>query len=225
MKRILIVGVLVLAGGALLMAAGALGWTLHRYLGKDPLTVTPLPRDPGEARILATLRRMEETGNIQFGVPESDGRRLRLLAEALGAKSVVEVGTSTGYSGLWLCLGVRASGGHLTTFEIDAGRAARARDVFRQAGVDRQVTVVVGDAHHTLAGWNAPIDLIFLDADKQGYPDYLEKLLPFLRPGGLILAHNVEDAPAYVERVAADSTLDTVALTQGSGLSATLRKR
>jgi predicted O-methyltransferase YrrM len=120
---------------------------------------------------------------------------------------------------------VERSGGHVTTFEIDPNRAAQARGFFRQAGVESQITVVEGDAHKNIAAVKGPVDLVFLDADKPGYPDYLKQVLPLVRPGGLILAHNVASAPEYLEAVAANPELETIQLTQGSGLSATLKKR
>ncbi len=82
----------------------------------------------------------------------------------------------------------------------------------------------MGDAHKTLPSLAGPVDLVFLDADKDGYVDYLNQLLPRLRPGGLILAHNVEYAPQYLSQLRASAELDTVRLTQASGLSATLKK-
>lgn len=222
MRRILLIGVL---APAALAAAGILGWNLHRMFGEEPALAAASAKTAQEERILAAIRHMETSGDIRFGVPESDGRRLRLLVEAAGARNVVEVGTSTGYSGLWLCLGVSATGGHVTTFELEPRIAARARENFRRAGADGLITVVEGDAHRMLAAAPDPIDVVFLDADKEGYLDYLKQLLPRVRPGGLVLAHNVERAPGYVARVASDKALDTVALTQGSGLSATLKKR
>jgi predicted O-methyltransferase YrrM len=80
----------------------------------------------GEERILSVLRRMVETRQTYLSVPEADGRALRLLAEAIGAKNVVEIGTSTGYSGLWFCLGLQRTGGHLRTFEVDHQRTTQA---------------------------------------------------------------------------------------------------
>jgi predicted O-methyltransferase YrrM len=211
-------------GAGLLAGAGTLGWYAHVFFGDFNLAPARSNAE-WEARVLATLDQMQRAGARQFGVPESDGRRLRLLTEALGARSVVEIGTSTGYSGLWLCLGVRQSGGHVTTFEIDPKRAARAREFFHQAGVENHVTVVEGDAHKNLAALKGNVDLVFLDADKEGYTDYLRQLLPLVRPGGLILAHNVSMAPEYVQAVASNPELETIQLTQGSSLSATLKKR
>src|SRR2546428_7744825 len=94
-----------------------------------------------EARIRSVLEEMRAGGRTYLSVPPEDGRALRLLTEAIGARSVVEIGTSTGYSGLWFCLALQATGGRLTTFEIDHGRAAAAPKNFQQAGVDSRGTV------------------------------------------------------------------------------------
>lgn len=185
----------------------------------------PLGKDAAEKRILAVIEEADRTGRTFSSVPASDGRVLRLLTEAVGARHVVEIGTSTGYSGLWFCLALEKTKGRLTTFEIDARRAAMAREHFKQAGVDTLVTLIEGDAHQKIAALKDPIDVLFLDADKEGYVDYLEKLLPLVRPGGLILAHNVNMADDYVRRVTTSPELDTVFFMQGGGLGITLKKR
>jgi predicted O-methyltransferase YrrM len=160
-----------------------------------------------------------------LSVPPEDGAALRLLAEAADAKNVVEIGTSTGYSGLWLCLALLRTGGHLTTFEIDHERAVMARGHFREAGVENLITIVEGDAHDQIGKLKLPIDVAFIDADKSGYVDYLNKLLPLVRPGGLILAHNVEMVPDYVKAVTTNPGLETIFYTPGAGLGVTLRRR
>jgi len=147
------------------------------------------------------------------------------MTEAIGAKDVLEIGTSTGYSGLWLSLALHRTGGKLTTFEIDPGRAAEARRHFKEAGVDRIVTVIQGDAHQRLKERKEPVDLVFIDADKEGYVDYLRQVLPLLRPGGVILAHNTGSVPDYINAVTTNPDLETVFYMQGSGLSVTLKKR
>ena len=81
-------------------------------------------------------------------MPAADGRVLRLLTEAANAKHVVEIGTSTGLSGLWYCMALEKTGGKLTTFEYDSGRAATAKKHFKDGRVERLATVVEGDAHH-----------------------------------------------------------------------------
>jgi predicted O-methyltransferase YrrM len=189
------------------------------------LAAPPLARTEAERRILAVLDQARSSGDVYLEVPIIDGRMLRLLTEAAGARNVVEIGTSTGYSGLWLCLALQKTGGKLTTFEIDPGRAAEARKHFQQAGVGPMVTVVEGDAHENVKRLKEPIDVVFIDADKQGYVDYLSRLLPLVRPGGLILAHNVDSAPEYIKAVTTNPDLETVFYMQGAGLGVTLKKR
>ena len=185
----------------------------------------PLAKNDAEQKILAVLDDIVKSHHTYLSVPMQDGRALRLLAEAAGAKSIVEIGTSTGYSGLWFCLALQPAGGHLTTFEMDHGRATMARGHFRQAGVDSLVTIVEGDAHQNVAKVKGPVDLAFIDADKDGYVDYLSKVLPLVRPGGLILAHNVEMVPDYVKAVTTSRELETVFYMEGGGLAVTLKKR
>jgi caffeoyl-CoA O-methyltransferase len=177
-----------------------------------------------EGKILAVLSRMVKSHETYLSVPEQDGKALRLLTEATGAKDVVEIGTSTGYSGLWFCLALQTTNGRLTTFEIDHQRAAAARTHFKEAGVEDRVTIVEGDAHEKVAKLKGPIDLAFIDADKGGYVDYLHKLLPLMKPGGLILAHNVDMVPDYVKAVTTDADLETIFYTAGGGLAVTLKK-
>ena len=174
----------------------------------------PTPKSEAEKKILDVLDEMdrnERRGMMNASV--EDGRLLRLLVESIGAKHVVEIGTSNGFSGIWICLALRSTGGKLTTFELDAGRAALARKNFERAGVAELVTLVEGDAHAEVTKLDQPIDLLFLDADKSGYLDYLNKLLPLVRPGGLIVAHNMrrpEPDPAFVEAITTNPNLDTI---------------
>ncbi|HZT38759.1 MAG TPA: class I SAM-dependent methyltransferase [Bryobacteraceae bacterium] len=185
----------------------------------------PTAKSAEEKRILDVLEEAQRSGDVYLQVPVADGRMLRILTESTGAKSVVEVGTSTGYSGLWFCLALQKTGGRLTTFEIDAGRAARARRHFQQAGVDSIVNLIEGDAHQNVRQVRGPVDVVFIDADKEGYVDYLNKLLPAVRPGGLILAHNVEMVPDYVKTVTSNPDLETIFYMEGGGLAITLKKR
>ena len=151
----------------------------------------PRPRDEAEQRIVAVMDDMQDKQTRGMGnvLPE-DGRLMRMLAESLDAKHVVELGTANGYSAMWFCLALRATGGRLTTHEIDAGRIAMAKENFRRAGVEQLVTLVEGDAHETVKKLEGPIDIVLLDAEKEGFCDYIEKLLPLVRKGGLIIAHD-----------------------------------
>jgi len=197
---------------------------------RPPFERGPLPKGEAETRILEALDDMNRTQREgMMNVPVEDGRLLRLLAESINARHVVEIGTSNGYSGIWLCLALRGTGGRLTTYEIDAARAALARRNFKRAGVERMVTLVEGDAHDEVKQLREPIDLLFLDADKSGYLDYLKRLLPLVRPGGLIVAHNMvrpTPDPAFLDAITSDPDLETLFLNMhAAGVAVSLKKR
>jgi caffeoyl-CoA O-methyltransferase len=216
-RTILMIGLVL---GVAWMAVGQ-----RRGFGRYRTESLPQAQTEAEKRILGVVDEAAKAGEMFSNVPASDGRMLRLLTEAAGAKHVVEIGTSTGISGLWFCLALQKTGGKLTTFEIDHGRAAMAREHFKKAGMDRIVTVVQGDAHRNVSALKEPIDVLFIDADKDGYLDYLNKLLPLVRPGGLILAHNVEMADDYARQVTTNPDLETLFWGEGAGLGVTLKKR
>ncbi len=216
-RTILMIGLVL---GVAWMAVGQ-----RRSFGRYRTESLPLAKTEAEKRILGVVDEAAKAGEMFANVPASDGRMLRLLTETAGAKHVVEIGTSTGISGLWFCLALQKTGGKLTTFEIDAGRAAMAREHFKRAGVDRIVTVVQGDAHRNVSGIKEPIDVLFIDADKEGYLDYLNKLLPLVRPGGLILAHNVNMADDYARQVTTNPDLETLFCGERGDLGVTLKKR
>jgi predicted O-methyltransferase YrrM len=175
----------------------------------------PRPRDDAEKRIIGVMDDMQDNqargmGNV---LPE-DGRLMRMLAESLEAKHVVELGTANGYSAMWFCLALRATGGKLTTHEIDRERIAMAKENFRRAGVEPLVTLVEGDAHETIKDLRGPIDVVLLDAEKEGFCDYLEKLLPLVRKGGLIIAHDssgqADMMDDYFKAITENPNLETV---------------
>ena len=225
--------VVTLATGLLLLAAAPVVASERDAAAAEadtpPTERGPLAKTPTEKKILEVLddmHRNQRRGMMNVSV--EDGRLLRLLTETMGAKHVVEIGTSNGYSGIWICLALRNTGGKLTTYEIDARRAELARENFKRAKVGQMVTLIEGDAHDEVTKLSEPIDLLFLDADKKGYVDYLGKLLPRVRPGGLIVAHNMvrpEPDPAFLEAITANPDLETVFLgMQGAGIGVTLKK-
>ena len=118
----------------------------------------PLAASAGERRILAALDEVYRNHRY-LSVPEPDGRLLRILEESIGARHVVELGTSTGYSGLWILLGLAKTGSRLTSYEIDRGRHEMARSNFEKAGVLARVPLVLGDAHAEVTKLKEPIDL------------------------------------------------------------------
>lgn len=178
-----------------------------------------------EGRVLAVIDEAQKSGNTHRNVPVVDGRTLRLLAECMGAQKVVEIGTSTGISGLWLSLAMMRTGGRLVSFENDTGRAAVARANFEKAGVASLVTVIEGNARERIGSVEGPIDMVFLDADKPAYRDYLALLLPLVRPGGLIVAHNMNMVPSYAQAITSDPSLETILAGDGKRLGITLKKR
>jgi len=192
---------------------------------------TPKAKDDVEKKVLAVLDDMDKNQRRgMMNVPTEDGRLLRMLAEMSAAKHVVEVGTSNGYSGIWIALGLLTTGGKLTTYEIDARRAGLAKANFKRAGVAEIVTLVEGDAHKEVPKLKGPIDIVFLDADKEGYVDYLKKLLPKIRPGGLIVAHNTRShgrsMQPYLKAVSEDPNLETLFLNMhAAGVGVTMKKR
>jgi caffeoyl-CoA O-methyltransferase len=179
-----------------------------------------IPKNDEEKKIVSVLNDMISSQRAQgANVPTDDGRFLRILVESIGARNVVEIGTSNGYSALWMLLGLKSTGGKLTTFEIEASSVKLARQNFKSAGVDNIATVVEGDAHEKVKTLKDPIDLLFLDADKDGYYDYLKQLLPLVRPGGLIVAHNMSQGgtQTYIDAVTKSADLDTLFINTGSG--------
>lgn len=202
-----------------------------RWIFNDSnLDKPPLAADPNEEKILKLLAEIAQADNSNLLVPLGDGRLLRMLTESTGARNVVEIGTNNGYSALWFCLALRKTGGKITTHEINAKNVALARDNFKKAGVENLVKIVEGDAHEMVTKLKKPIDILFIDADKPGYADYIKKLMPLVRPGGLILAHNTTNSgrqmPDYFTAVTTDPNLDSIFLNQQSiGIGITLKKR
>lgn len=199
------------------------------YGGAPAFERPPLAKDKEEQLRLAVLEAMSK-GQWRANVTAREGRLLRTLTEAVDAKYVVEIGTSSGYSSIWLALALRKTGGKLYTHEINPAAVKLAQANFEKAAVDDRITVIEGDAHETIAQHKQPIDVLFLDAEKSGYVDYLEKLLPLVRPGGLILAHDVSNPRVadarFIETVTRNPDLETSFLLMESfGISVSLKKR
>jgi predicted O-methyltransferase YrrM len=206
----------------------AAGAAVAMWWERIPRAAEPQPANAAERRVLDVIDdydRTERDGSLSVSL--EDGRMLRVLAESAGATRIVEIGTSYGYSGLWLALALVGTSGRLTTFEIDGERQSRARANFERAGVLPQIDLVLGDAHRLLTDINGPVDFVFSDADKEGYLDYLRKLLPVLRPGGLFVTHNMNMAPReFLAAITNDAALETTFVDVGSGaIAVTLKKR
>jgi predicted O-methyltransferase YrrM len=136
------------------------------------------------------LQASRAAGLPDISVTAAQGKLLNILARAQRARSILEIGTLGGYSTIWLAKAL-ADGGRLITLEANAKHAEAARLNIARAGLADKVDVRVGPALGTLAQLEGPFDMIFIDADKPSYPDYLTWSLKLSRPGTLIVADNV----------------------------------
>ncbi len=146
-------------------------------------------------------------------VAANQGKLLHLLARLQGARSILEIGTLGGYSAIWLARALPADG-RLTTLELDPRHAEVARANIARAGLAERVDIRVGPASETLARLASqgagPFDLVFIDADKEGYPDYLGWALRLTRPGSLIVADNVVRDGAVIDPASDDPRVQAV---------------
>jgi predicted O-methyltransferase YrrM len=170
---------------------------------------------------LERLAWMPRNQTGMMNVDANEGAFLRDQVVKLNAQRVLEVGTSNGYSTIWLAMGARRTGGHVTTLEINDTRAQLARENFRVAGVEKFITLVHGDALKEIPGLQGPFEVVFIDAWKQDYVKYLEMTLPMVPPGGVIVAHNtrnLRDALAdFIQAVRTHPQLETQFLDVGPG--------
>jgi len=138
----------------------------------------------------SVLERAEAAGLPKMQVSPGQGKLLYLMAKIIGAKRIVEVGTLGGYSTVWLARAM-GEGGLLSTLEVEPKHAAFARETLSNAGLASTCEVLEGAALQSLQSLSGPVDLVFLDANKDQYPAYLAEAVRLTRPGGLILADNV----------------------------------
>src|SRR6266699_7284 len=155
---------------------------------EEAITRTFAPEDEALRYALASMR---EAGLPQIQISPIQGKFLQLLAAASNARSILEIGSLGGYSGIWLARALPA-GGRLITLEINPTHAAVVGKSFEKAGVSDRTEVRVGNALDLLPKLEseAPFDLVFIDADKPPYPQYLEWALRLSRPGSIIVADN-----------------------------------
>jgi caffeoyl-CoA O-methyltransferase len=157
---------------------------------------------PPDPALEGALRRSRAVGLPEIQISPTEGKLLRLLAEIAGVRRILEIGTLGGYSTIHLA-GALPEGGLLVSLEVDERNAGVARENIAEAGLESVVEVRVGDARELLA-WmfedgEGPFDLTFIDADKGGYPEYLEWALRLSRPGSLILGDNAIMGGSVIE--------------------------
>lgn len=205
-------------------ACGALGLLA---MGGATVEAREVPAELNRAR-QQLLAEME--ANRGIGVPPEDGDFLHLLVHATAAKSVLEMGTYRGYSGIRMGIGLEQTGGKLTTIDISPERAREARGNFAKAGLADRITSLVGDAHQVARTVAGPFDLVFLDAEKGNEIDYFQTVFPKLRPGGFLVAHNAimskKAMQPYFDMLAKHPEILHVilSLTMRDGMSVALRK-
>jgi len=126
-----------------------------------------------------------------MNVPEADGKTLHDLIVKHKYTRALEIGTSTGHSGVWIAWALAKTGGRLITIEIDARRHKIALANFEEAGLSAHIDARLGDAHELVPRLGGRFDFVFSDADKEWYTNYLTAILPKLDVGGCFTAHNV----------------------------------
>jgi predicted O-methyltransferase YrrM len=182
---------------------------------------------PALARILEEIRD-KDTG--QLAVSKEDGRFLRLMVASSRAKRVLEIGGASGYSGIWIALGLRETGGRLVTIEYDPNRARALAANIARAGFSDIVQVVAGDAFKEIPKLPGTFDFVFLDAWKKDYKRFFELVYPRLDPGGLFLAHNVvnkrNEMGDYLDTIEQQPGLvSAIVSPSGEGISISWRRR
>jgi caffeoyl-CoA O-methyltransferase len=192
----------------LLVAAGAIS------LGAGPQS------DP-DAVAMARLEWMPRNQTGMLNVSASEGAYLRDHVIKAKTKRALEIGTSNGYSTIWIALGVRKTGGHVTTLEISDAKVKLASENFRAAGVADLITLVHGDALKEIPKLHGPFEFVFIDAAKSDYVKYLDMVVPMVPPGGIIMAHNTRDLryllEDFIQKVTHHPQLDTVLVEPGPG--------
>ena len=154
-------------------------------------------------------------------IPPETGKFLALLCASAPKGNVIEIGTSGGYSSMWLSLACRVRGDQLTTFEILPNKVKLARETFRTAGIENIIQLVQGDARQMFDQYHQ-IAFCFLDAEKDIYSDCYEKVVPNLVRGGLLAADNVlshkDDLNSFVEQAQDDPRIDALTVPIGKGV-------
>ena len=175
-------------------------------------------------QIESILRSIKAADKGQLAVSEEDGRFLRVLVATRGAKAILEIGAASGYSGIWLGLGARESGGRVVAIEFDPARAKEAAANIKRAGLDDVVRVVHGDAFNEIPKLQGTFDFVFLDAWKPDYKKFFDMVYPRLMPGGVFTAHNVvnkkKDMEPFLRAVQGHPSLfTTIVSPSGEGMS------
>ena len=183
-------------------------------------------QSPEQAVILDEIK-SKDRGLL--AVSEEDGHFLRLMVATSGARHALEIGGASGYSAIWIGLGLRDTGGRLTTIEYDPERAKELAANIQRAGLSDIVTVVAGDAFQAIPKVAGTFDFVFLDAWKRDYKRFFELVYPRLDKGGLFIAHNVVNKRSemgdFLDAIQKHPTLwTTIVSPSGEGMSVSLKR-
>jgi caffeoyl-CoA O-methyltransferase len=165
-----------------------------------------------------------------LNVPQVDGQRLHDLIVEHGYTKALEIGTSTGHSGIWIAWALSKTGGKLITVEIDERRYNQALEYFEEAGLSKFIDARLADAHELVPRLEGPFDFVFIDADKDWYTRYVQAVLPKVTVGGCISAHNVTGRRAgwvgeFLDALESTPNLETELLgSRSSGLSVSFKR-
>ena len=153
------------------------------------------------SQTLEILEKLEKTADEFWNVSHQTGNFINILIKLMGAKNVLELGTSNGYSGLWIADAVKEIGGHYTTLEFWEKRQCLAREYFEYCGLSDVATFKIGQAYDIIMNelQDEKYDLVFIDANKQEYIKFFEAVHPLLKKGGVILADNITSHAKKVE--------------------------
>ena len=177
----------------------------------------------------ALLKQIKSADKDQLAVSEEDGRFLRLLVVTRGAKRALEIGAASGYSAIWMGLGMRDTGGKLVTIEYDKARAAEAAANVKKAGLSDIVQVISGDAFAEIPKVPGTFDFVFCDAWKRDYQKFFSMVFPRMDKGGLFLGHNVinkrDEMADFLKTIHSSSAvLTSIVAPSGEGVSITLKR-
>ena len=163
-----------------------------------------------------------------MNVPEADGQTMYDIILQNEYTQALEIGTSTGHSGIWIAWALSKTGGKLITIDIDEGRHREAVKNFEAAGLSEYIDARLGDAHEIVPALEGPFDFAFSDADKGWYKNYLLAVLPKLEVGGCYVTHNVSGRrrgnSGYLDFLLGLENLETTLDRQGSGMSISYKK-
>ena len=142
-------------------------------------------------QVQAVLKQIKAVDKDMLAVSEEDGRFMRLLVVTSRTRRALEIGTASGYSAIWIGMGLRETGGQLVTIEYEKTRAQEATENIKKAGLSDIVHVISGDALAEIPKLSGGFDFVFCDAWKRDYQKYFQLSFPLMNKGGLFLTHNV----------------------------------